>query len=292
MLTKSQGFYVNLPIGAVCAPVYFLLFPSVDPCPSKTLAEKFRLVDWVNAVIFLAGSACLTVVLTLGGVIYPFNSATVIALWTVTGVLLIAFIVMLKLHPLVTKENRLYPLHFFKQLTLINMQLQVFLSSGIILFVKDDGALEAGVRLLPLIMFMVVASMANGFLMPRYGLIPVWYIGGSTLTLIGTALMCMVLFLAISGSLFHNVAVDKVGKALPEVSTAEIGNLIAGSSSSAFQALSNAEKALVIPEIASAMTRIWAFFLAAATLSVVCSVPLVRAKFGGDSGKTAAVTAA
>ncbi|KAH6528397.1 efflux pump DEP3 [Parastagonospora nodorum] len=348
--TWRWGFYVNLPIGAVCAPVYFLLFPSVDPCPSKTLAEKFRLVDWVNAVIFLAGSACLTVVLTLGGVIYPFNSATVIALWTVTGVLLIAFIVMLKLHPLVTKENRLYPLHFFKQLTLINMQLQAmtYYIPLYFQFVKDDGALEAGVRLLPLIMFMVVASMANGFLMPRYGLIPVWYIGGSTLTLIGTALMytvndttsntsiygynilvgtgagCyivagfaivqslvpvhdianavgamtiaqdlgMVLFLAISGSLFHNVAVDKVGKALPEVSTAEIGNLIAGSSSSAFQALSNAEKALVIPEIASAMTRIWAFFLPAATLSVVCSVPLVRAKFGGDSGKTAAVTAA
>ncbi|TIC90861.1 Efflux pump patC [Colletotrichum higginsianum] len=127
------GFYVSLPVGAAFIPVYFLLFPSVDPHPTKTLAEKFRLVDWVNAVIFLAGSACLTVVLTFGGVVYPFRSGTVIALWTVTGVLLVAFIVMLKMHPLVSKENRLYPVHFFKQPTLINMQLQVFLSSGIIL---------------------------------------------------------------------------------------------------------------------------------------------------------------
>lgn len=85
----------------------------------------------------------------------------------------------------------------------------------------------------------------------------------------------MVLFLAISGSLFHNVAVDRVGKALPEVSPTEIANLIAGSSSKAFQALSDEEKALVIPEIASAMTSIWAFFLAAAALSLVCSVPLL-----------------
>lgn len=85
----------------------------------------------------------------------------------------------------------------------------------------------------------------------------------------------MVLFLAISGSLFHNIAVDKVGKALPDVSHTEIGNLIAGSTSSAFQALTDAEKALVIPEIASAMTSIWAFFLAAAALSVVCSLPLL-----------------
>ncbi|KAI4608723.1 Efflux pump dep3 [Alternaria sp. BMP 0032] len=356
--TWRWGFYVNLPIGALFAPVYFLLFPSIDPYPSKTLTEKLRFVDWVNAVIFLAGSACLTVVLTFGGVIYPFSSGTVIVLWTITGVLFVVFIMTLKFHPLVTKENRLYPLHFFKQPTLINMQLQVFLSSGIILamtyyiplyfqFVKGDGALEAGVRLLPLIMFMVFASMVNGFLMPRYGLIPVWYIGGSTLTLIGTALMytvdeatpnaniygysilvgagtgCyivagfaivqslvpvheivnavgamtisqdlgMVLFLAISGNLFHNVAVDKVGKSLPDVSPMEIGNLIAGSSSKAFQALSDEEKALVIPEIASAMTSIWAFFLAAAALSVVCSVPLLKVNLGGKK-KSAVVTAA
>jgi MFS family permease len=269
---------------------------------------------------------------------------------------LIAFIVMLRLHPLVTKENRLYPLHFFRQPILINMQVQVFLSSGIVLamtyyvplyfqFVKGDGALEAGVRLLPLIMFMVVASMFNGFLMPKYGLIPIWYIGGSTLALLGTALMytvdentsnaniygynilvgtgtgCyivagfaivqslvpahdianaisamaiaqdlgMVCFLAISGSLFHNIAVEKVGKALPEVASAEIGNLIAGSSSKAFRRLSEAEKALVIPEVASAMSSVWTFFLAAAVLSVICSVPLLKAKLGGE--KTAATVA-
>ena len=85
----------------------------------------------------------------------------------------------------------------------------------------------------------------------------------------------MVLFLAICGSLFHNIAVDKVGRALPDVSKTEIGNLIAGTSSAAFKSLSEANKALVIPEIANAMTSIWAFFLAAAALSFVCSIPLL-----------------
>ncbi|KAF5665737.1 ABC transporter [Fusarium circinatum] len=347
--TWRWGFYINLPIGAVFAPAYFLLFPSTDPNPTKTLSEKLRLVDWINAVVFLAGSACLTVALTFGGVVYSFKSGTIIALWTVTGVLLVAFIVLLKIHPLVSKENRLYPLHFFKKWILINMQLQVFLSSGIILamtyfvplyfqFIKGDGALEAGVRLLPLIMFMVAVSMLNGFLMPKYGLIPVWYIGGSALALISSALMytiddstsngkvygynilvgagagcyivagfaiiqslvptheianavgamtiCksqdlgMVLFLAISGSLFHSVAVDKVGNALPTASDTDIGNLIAGTSSAAFKALSEDEKAIVIPEIASAMKSIWAFFMAAAALSFVCACPLVKAKLG------------
>ncbi|KAF5847598.1 hypothetical protein GGP41_000356 [Bipolaris sorokiniana] len=85
----------------------------------------------------------------------------------------------------------------------------------------------------------------------------------------------MILFLAISGSLFHNVAVDKFGKALPDFSEKEIGNLIAESSSKASQALSGTEKTLMTPEIASAMTTIWAFFLAAAALSVLCSLPLL-----------------
>ncbi|RYC84869.1 hypothetical protein BFJ63_vAg12236 [Fusarium oxysporum f. sp. narcissi] len=353
--TWRWGFYINLPIGAVFAPAYFLLFPSTDPNPTKTLAEKLLLVDWINAVIFLAGSACLTVALTFGGVVYSFHSGTIIALWTVTGVLLVAFIVLLKLHPLVSKENRLYPLHFFKKWILINMQLQVFLSSGIILamtyfvplyfqFIKGDGALEAGVRLLPLIMFMVAVSILNGFLMPKYGLIPVWYIGGSALALIGSALMytiddttsngkvygynilvgagagCyivagfaimqslvptheisnaltltlaqdlgMVLFLAISGSLFHNVAVDKVGNTLPTASDTDIGNLIAGTSSAVFKALSEDEKAVVIPEIASAMKSIWAFFMAAAALSFVCACPLLKAKLGGKKIEPTAI---
>lgn len=84
----------------------------------------------------------------------------------------------------------------------------------------------------------------------------------------------MVLFLAISGSLFHNIAVDKVGNALPDVSHKEIGNLIAGTSSSAFQALLGEEKNVVIPQIASAMKSVWAFFLAASAFSFVCSFPL------------------
>ncbi|KAH0439680.1 putative MFS transporter [Colletotrichum camelliae] len=351
--TWRWGFYINLPIGAAFAPAYFLLFPSVDPHPTKTFKEKLRFIDWINAVIFLAGSACLTVVLTFGGVVYSFQSGIVTALWVVTGILLIAFIVVLKLHPLVAKENRLYPIHFFKQPLLVNMQLQVFLSSGVILamtyyiplyfqFIKGDGALQAGVRLLPLIMFMVVASMVNGFLMPRYGLIPIWYIGGGSLAFIGAALMYtvddstananiygysilvgagagfyivagfaimqslvpaydianavgamtisqdlgMVLFLAISGSLFHNIAVDKVGNALPDVSHEEIGNLIAGTSSSAFQALLGEEKNVVIPHIASAMKSVWAFFLAASALSFVCSFPLARTETGGRKSRT------
>lgn len=85
----------------------------------------------------------------------------------------------------------------------------------------------------------------------------------------------MVLFLSICGSVFHNTAVQKVGAVLPSASVEEIGNLIAGTSSRAFQNLSESDKALVIPQIASGMTSIWLLFLAAAALSFLFSLFLL-----------------
>ncbi|CAJ0552223.1 Ff.00g062020.m01.CDS01 [Fusarium sp. VM40] len=179
---------------------------------------------------------------------------------------------------------------------------------------------------------MGAAFMFNGLLMPKYGLVFVWYIGRSELALIGSALMynvgerksngkvfgynklieagagcCfvagvaivqslvpshenaiavgavtvsqdhgMVLSLAIRGSLFHNVAVDKVGNALPGTSEAEVGTLIAWTSSAAYRALSDHNKALAIPEIPNAMKRIWASFMAAAAFSFVSACSLWR----------------
>jgi hypothetical protein len=97
----------------------------------------------------------------------------------------------------------------------------------------------------------------------------------ANVSLISAQDLGMVLFLAISGSLFHNVAVEKVGIALPGTSEAEIGTLIAGISSTAFKALSEDDKALVIIGITSAMKSIWAFFMAAAAFSFVCACSLL-----------------
>lgn len=91
------------------------------------------MVDWLMILVFLAGAACLALAITFGGIVYSFDSGTMIALWTVTGVLFVASILLTKFHPGVTRENRLYPAHFFKSPILLNMQAQVFMASGIIL---------------------------------------------------------------------------------------------------------------------------------------------------------------
>ncbi|KAI1132338.1 major facilitator superfamily-domain-containing protein [Nemania abortiva] len=348
--TWRWGFYINLVVGAVFAPAYLLLFPRISPQPDKSLVQKCGMIDWINTIVFLGGSAILIIAISFGGVMYPFSSGPIIALFTLSGVFLVASVLLIKFHPLVTYENRLYPAHFLKRFILVNMQFQVFLVSGIILsmtyyiplffqFVRGDGPLQAGVRLLPLVIFLVVVSLVQGVLMPMLSYISPWYIGGSALVLIGSALMYtvhettpnanvygytilvgagagsyivagfgivqslvspeeiadaigamtisqdlgMVLFLAIAGSMFHNLAVQNVGAVLPDVAQSDIGDLIAGTSSATFQMLSDADKAAVVPQIADALTGVWIFFLAAAALSFVFTLPLIKVKVGTTS---------
>jgi len=84
----------------------------------------------------------------------------------------------------------------------------------------------------------------------------------------------MVTFLAASGTLFQNIALQKVATVLPQASKAEISNLVAGTSSSAYKRLSAADKAVVIPQITNAIGNIWLFFLVAGALSFALSMPL------------------
>ncbi|KAI9900340.1 hypothetical protein N3K66_004602 [Trichothecium roseum] len=337
------GFYINLVVGGVFAPAYLWLIPSFDPRPSVTSHDRLRLVDWVGTCVFLAGSCALTLAISFGGIVYSFRSAATIVLWVLSGFFLCVMVCVAWYHPGVRKEDRLYLAHYLKSPILVNIQLQMFLVSGVVLsmtyyiplyFQFGDGPLDAGVRLLPLIVSMVVFSMVNGLLMLRWRYVSPWYIGGSALVLIGSALMytvnestvnarlygfmiligagsgCyvvagfpiaqsrvparevsdavgavaiaqtlgMVLFLAIGGSVFQNIAVENITAALPHLSEFTARNLMAGTSSYAYKALSVADKEIVVDKVTAAMSNIWLFFTVAGGMSFLLALPLVQTK--------------
>ena len=128
---KSKAFYINLPIGAIFAPVYIFLLPNADSYAGMSLKGKFKMMDWTGTVVFLGGTACFTMAINFGGTAYSFNSGPEITLWTMTGVLLIAFALVTIYHPFVAAENKLYPSHFLKRPVLVNLQVQMFLVSGL-----------------------------------------------------------------------------------------------------------------------------------------------------------------
>ncbi|KAK2016686.1 MFS transporter [Colletotrichum eremochloae] len=201
--TWRWAFYINLVIGGVFAPAYILLLPEICLQPGKTLAQKLRMVDWTGLVIFLGGTVCFTMAIAFSGLVYPWSSGSAIALWVMTGVLLLATIAVTIWHPFIDKVNRLIPAEFFRSPELLNLLVQMYLVSGVFLaavyyiplffaFAKGDGSMQAGVRLLPFVCFLVAGAVANGIVMPKTGYYMPWYTGGSALMLIGCALMVTV----------------------------------------------------------------------------------------------------
>ncbi|KAH8698990.1 putative efflux pump antibiotic resistance protein [Talaromyces proteolyticus] len=198
--TWRWSFYINLVIGAIFSPAYFLTLPNIDFGANLSLSQKLVRIDWIGIVVFFAGATCLTMAISFGGTTYAWNSGSEIAFWVVSGVLLIVMVLITIRPILVSKADRLYPGHFVRQPELVNLQIQLFLVTGVMMgtayyiplyfqFAREDSALRAAVRLLPFIAMAVCFCVVSGALMPKLGYYMPWYTWGSALVLIGSALM-------------------------------------------------------------------------------------------------------
>ncbi|KAF2459785.1 major facilitator superfamily domain-containing protein, partial [Lineolata rhizophorae] len=197
-LTWRWAFYINLLIGVVFAPAYFLTLPNIDLQRDTRTTEKMRQMDWIGMVVFFGGMIAFTMALSFGGTVYSWSSPPEIILWVAAGLLLIATAAVTIYHPLVPKDSRLYPAHFVRRPILVNLQLQTFLLCGINLgtayyiplffqFTAGDDPIGAAVRLLPYICLLVVASLFSGGLLPRIRTFAPFYLGGSILIIAGSA---------------------------------------------------------------------------------------------------------
>ncbi|KAK0724661.1 putative MFS drug efflux transporter [Lasiosphaeris hirsuta] len=194
------AFYINLFIGAVCAPAYVFLLPSVDPCPGVPYRTRAKEMDYVGAVLLMGGLTCFVLAINWGGVTYPWESARIVALFVTSGVLFILLGTQQVWTLFTTVARRIIPVQFFKSKTVL-MLFSITAASGAAAFIpiyfvplffqftRGDGALQAGVRLLPLIIVMVVTIFANGALMAKFGYYMPWYLVGGVLTVAGSALM-------------------------------------------------------------------------------------------------------
>lgn len=138
--------------------------------------------------------------INFGGNVYPWSSARIIGLFVCSGVLFILFGIQQGLTLLTTAEHRLFPVEFMKSRIMLVLFaetacgaaatfLPIYFIPLFFQFVRNDSALEAGVRLLPFVVFLVVLCVANGAIMSITGYYFPWYLGGGVFTLIGAALM-------------------------------------------------------------------------------------------------------
>lgn len=188
-------------VGGVFTPVYVLLLPSFDPRVGTKISTRIKDIDYLGAI--LQGGFFVTGIMAInfGGTSYAWNSGRIIALFVISGVLLIIFTIQQSLCTFTTKNNRMFPLHFLrmKEPVLLFILMAANNAAAFVLmyyiplyfqFTRGVGSLNSGVRLLALILTVTITIMVNGAVLSKTGYYQPWYIGGSVLILIGGVLMC------------------------------------------------------------------------------------------------------
>ena len=195
------AFYLNLCVAAACAPVYLFLVPSFKPREGSRVIDLVADYDFVGTILSVGALITLFMAVNFGGTLYAWDSGRIIALFVVSAILFIVFGVQQTMCVATTPTTRLFPVQFLKN---FNAML-LFISTAAIncacfipiyyiplyfQFTRNDGAIDAAVRLLPYISVLSFAILANGHFMGQLRYYQPWYILGGLLTLIGSVLMC------------------------------------------------------------------------------------------------------
>jgi MFS family permease len=108
--TWRWAFYINLPIGALTAPVLLFLIPPFDALKGSSFFARVRRIDWIGVTLLCGAVTSLVLALQFGGNQYPWKSGQVIACFVLFGVLLFVFAFSQTLYmPGQTKERRIFP---------------------------------------------------------------------------------------------------------------------------------------------------------------------------------------
>lgn len=198
--TWRWAFYINLVVGALAAPVYVFLIPTLTPRPGVPFKTRLASLDWVGAVIVAGAFVSGTMAIAFGGAVYAWGSGQTIGMFVCSAVLWIIFGVQQAFAFFTSVEHRLFPVEFLKSYEMCILFAQVAASVTCAFvptyfiplffqFAKNDSALDAGVRLLPFVLVMVATVVFNGIAMGKTGYYMPWYLVGGVVATVGSALM-------------------------------------------------------------------------------------------------------
>ncbi|KAJ9148980.1 Aurofusarin/rubrofusarin efflux pump AFLT [Pleurostoma richardsiae] len=198
--TWRWAFYLNLLVGAVCSPIYFILLPDFKPQARLSLVQRVRQIDFVGTVLSIGALLCIIMTMDFGGVLWDWDTGRSIGLFVTSGVLSMLFVLQQCFLVFTSVENRLFPMHFWKSRTMICLFFTMMLATfgsfiGIYYlplyyqFTRGITAVQTSVHLLPFILFLVAFNLLNGHLMGKTGYYYPWYIAGSALEFIGGVLL-------------------------------------------------------------------------------------------------------
>jgi MFS family permease len=197
-VTWRWCFYINLPVGAVTMVVIWWFFP--DPKREivqngDTLWQRVMRFDPFGTLVFMPGIVSLLLALQWGGTTYAWGSWRVILLFVFFGVLIIAFVYfqfrqgdLATVPPRILAKRSVWSSGFF-----IMAQGGAFLGSVYYLpiwfqAVKDASAVGSGIMNLPMLVAVVLCSVAAGAAVTIWGYYTPFIIAGSAIAAVGYGL--------------------------------------------------------------------------------------------------------
>ncbi|KAI0377283.1 MFS general substrate transporter [Hypomontagnella monticulosa] len=197
-LTWRWCFYINLPFGGVAILAILVLFkppkrPELDSIPLK---EKLNKIDVVGTLLFIPSIICLLLALQWGGSTYAWNNGRIIALFVVFGVVGIAFLTF----EYWKGAEATLPLRMLTRRSVAAATWNCFCNGATFLtftyyipfwhqIVRNVSAADAGVRLLPFVLGVVIMAMLSGGLVSKFGYYAPMMILSSIIAPIGAGLL-------------------------------------------------------------------------------------------------------
>jgi EmrB/QacA subfamily drug resistance transporter len=187
-LTWQWIFYVNLPIGAIALVVIAAVLPA-------SAARRSHSIDWLGTALMASGVSCLILFLSLGGSSQAWDSPQSIALGVGGVVLTVLFVLAERraaepILPLTLFRNRVFAVAsaigfvvgfgLFGAVTFLPLFMQV---------VNGASATGSGLELVPLMVGVLVTSIASGQVIARTGRYKPFPIAGTALAAGGFALL-------------------------------------------------------------------------------------------------------
>ncbi|KAI9727732.1 MAG: hypothetical protein M1828_005960 [Chrysothrix sp. TS-e1954] len=191
-------FYINLPLGGVVLLfVFFFLY--IPPRANHTTGSTFQILkrlDLIGIVTIFSSIVCLSLALQWGGFTYSWSNGRVIALLVLAGILMMSFVVV----EIMRGDDAMVPPRIFMQRSIISgvwvsglvgAHMTIFIYFLPIWFeaVKGTSAVEAGIRLLPMVLSMVLGSILGGSLTSVIGYYTPFLLCGTVIGAIGAGLL-------------------------------------------------------------------------------------------------------
>jgi MFS family permease len=191
-------FYINLPIGAVTILGIALFFTSPPRKNENSIGfmARAKQFDPIGTSVFIPCIICLLLALQWGGSKYPWSNGRIIALFVVFALLGIGFVAVqlwkgdsATVPPRILKKRSVAFGCFF--ILCLGGSFFVFIYYIPIWFqaIKGTSAVESGIRNLPMILGLVITSIASGIIITLLGYYTPFMILSSVLMAIGAGLL-------------------------------------------------------------------------------------------------------